>query len=337
MSTISNDKNYFDIPVVLFTFKRYETVLRILDRISVVKPKKIYIISDGPRTEEEKKMVKESREKIEEAITWDCEIIRNYAQENRGVYDRIGLGAKWVLEQEEWAIFLEDDNLPEVTFFQFCKEMLEKYKDDTRVMWICGTNYLEEYQPQDGSSYVFTQHLMPCGWASWKGKFETFYDGDMNLLENKHIVKRVEQEYSSKALYRQQLHSVRTEYYRKQKEERYASWDFQMAFSIRANHVFGISPCKNQIVNIGVDELSTHGGTSYSNVMTRRFCGIKSYPLSFPLKHPITVLTDPKYEKKVDKIILFPLNLRIKANIARIIKRLFGINRYEKFRLRTKK
>ncbi|MCS5422123.1 MULTISPECIES: glycosyltransferase family 2 protein [Psychrilyobacter] len=335
MNTISNNNKQFDIPIVLFTFKRYKTVLRILKRIEPLRPQKLYIISDGPRTEEEKIEIDKARKIIEEGITWNCEIIRDYAEENVGIYNRIGLGAKWVLSKEEHAIFLEDDNLPEETFFPFCKEMLERYKNDSRVLWICGTNYLEKYQPQDGSSYVFTKHLLPCGWASWKGKFESYYDGELQLLTDKDIVKRVKDEYTNVSLYHQQINSASTELYRKEKNQRFSSWDFQMAFSIRAHNVLGISPCYNQIKNIGVDNLSTHGGTSFSNIMTRRFCGIESFPLAFPLKHPKTVLTDLEYEKKVDKIILFPKRIRIKSTIARFIKRICGINKYEKFKSKS--
>ncbi|MGD6831878.1 hypothetical protein ACQCT5_06925 [Sutcliffiella halmapala] len=332
-----NTDKIFDIPVVLFIFKRYDTVLRILERIEVVKPSKLYIIADGPRNEQEKEMVDKCRKKVEENITWDCEVVKNYADTNKGVYDRIGLGAKWVFSKEEQAIFLEDDNLPEVSFFYYCKELLNKYKDDTRIMWVCGTNYLNKYEPEDGSSYVFTQHLLPCGWASWSSKFCHYYDGDMELLSNNYIIKNIEDSYYDKRLYEQQIDSVESEYYRIKKENRPSSWDFQMAFSIRAHNVYGISPKYNQIENIGVDEFSTHGGTSFSNEMTKRFCGIKSFSLEFPLVHPQTVITDKLYERKIEKIILYPFKVRLRAKTARFIKKMFGLNKYEKFKFNLRK
>ena len=133
----------FQIPVVLFFFKREDKTLKVLDKIAQVKPIKIYLISDGPRDEKEAIRVETTRAKVEGFIDWDCEVIKNYSSENKGVYDRIGLGAKWVLSQEESAIFLEDDNLPELTFFRYCEELLSRYRDDTRVLWICGTNYMK--------------------------------------------------------------------------------------------------------------------------------------------------------------------------------------------------
>lgn len=321
----------FDIPVALFIFRRSETVIRIIKVLEQVKPLRLYLIADGPRNEEEKKEILETRKRIEESINWNCEIIKNYAVKNRGVYENIAGGAKWVFEREESAIFLEDDNLPEVTFFQFCKEMLEKYKENDKIFWICGTNYLEKFLTPKNESYVFTKHLMPCGWASWGKKFNKYYDGDLKILEDKDLVKQMKNSYTNHALYNQQLVSANSEIYRRNKSKKYASWDFQMAISIRANNLYGICPKYNQIKNIGVDLFSTHGGTSLSKEMTKRFCGIKSYSLEFPLIHPTEVIENIIFEKKVDKIILFPLKMRIKESIAAIIKSFFGINRYEKF------
>ena len=144
----------FNVPIVIFLFKRYDTVIRILNRIKEINPQKLYLIADGPRNEEEKKLVDNCRKVVEENITWDCEVIRNYTDVNKGVYDRIGKGAKWVFERERTAIFLEDDNLPELTFFDYCRELLEKYQDDKRILWINGTNYLTEYLPKDGKYSV---------------------------------------------------------------------------------------------------------------------------------------------------------------------------------------
>ena len=321
----------FDIPIVLFFFRRPDKILQVIERVSLVKPEKIYLFCDEGRNNEEKKEVAECRRLVEESINWDCEVIKNYAHENRGVYESIGKGALWVFEREEYAIFLEDDNLPEITFFRYCKEMLERYKDDTRILWVCGTNYLQQYTPEDDSSYVFTKHLMPCGWASWSNKFIKMYDGDLNLAKEKLTMNRLKGKYRNKSLYRQQKYNINGTLYRLNNNKRRASWDYQMAFSVRINNVYGISPKVNLIKNIGVDERATHGGNSYRKVMTRRFCGIESYPLEFPLSHPKYVSEDILYEKKVGKIILLPLPNRIINKLIRIIKPIFKVDKYESF------
>lgn len=329
----------FNIPVVLFFFRRKDTIIRIIERLSLIKPNKIYLISDGPRNELEKIEVENCRIAVEDNINWDCEVVRNYATANQGVYDRIGKGAKWVFENEEKAIFLEDDNLPEISFFTYCENLLDLYKDDNRILWICGTNYLEEYEPEDKSSYVFTQHLLPCGWASWSSKFNKYYDGELVLLDDPNTSRKLKNQYKNKALYRQQLYSIKRTKYLLSESPKRSSWDHQMSFSIRINGLLGISPKVNLIKNIGVDEFSEHGGTSFNNVMTRRFCGMDSKQLNFPLIHPKVVLTDYGYEKRVGNIILLPLNTRIAKFLAKAIKPLLGINEFDSFKewLRNRK
>ena len=314
----------FDIPVCLFIFQRKYTVLRIIYRISRVKPKKIYLMSDQGRNEEEKKRVQECREAVEAAINWNCEVIKDYAAENRGVFENIGMGAMRVFSQEEVAIFLEDDNLPEITFFSYCKQMLEKYKDNDRVVWICGTNYLGKYENSSGESYMFTQHLLPCGWASWRKKYTKYYDSFFDTF-NETIKERIKPLYRNNPLYKQQMEVIQREYDRMKNGERFRSWDYQMCLSIRANDLLGISPANNQIKNIGVDAFSEHGGVTFADKMTKRFCGMDSYPLEFPLKEPQTVLIDPIYEKKIGNIILYPLDWRIRKPFGKIKRKIISM------------
>ena len=314
----------FDIPVALFLFKRDKAV-RIIERIREVRPQKVYLLADHGRNREEREQAEQCRRLVEDAIDWDCEVIRNYAEENRGVYQNIGMGAKWVLEREKWAIFLEDDNLPEVTFFEFCREMLHRYEDDTRVLWVCGTNYLGDYQPTSGDSYVFTRHMLPCGWASWADKFIQFYDGELNLCDDETVLSRIGDRYCNKKVYEQYRYCWTQEYRRMRDGGRPISWDYQMDFSIKANNLFGICPCRNQIRNIGVDDASIHGGNSFAQTMTKRFCGMESYPLTFPLTHPKALLVDPVFEKKIGHILLYPLKRRIKSRLILIARRLLGV------------
>lgn len=328
--------NQFQIPIVLICFKRIDTTLQILKRIAAVKPQKLYILSDAGKNEQEKQTVDSLRNQIESRIDWPCDVVKNYAQENRGVFENIGMGARWVFGREERAIFLEDDNLPEVSFFRFCWEMLERYCDDQRVLWVCGTNYNGKNIPADGSSYMFTRNLLPCGWASWSDKFLKHYDYQLKGLDDPSVVMNACKSYLNYALFKQQIFNVRGEKNRMDNGKRCLSWDSQMAFSIRTSGMFGIFPSCNQIKNIGVDEFSVHGGNNFCFEMTKRFCSMESYPLEFPLIHPQEVRVDPIYEDKLEKTILFPLFLRIKGVIVRSIKRFLQINIYEPLNLKDR-
>lgn len=316
----------FDIPVCLIIFKRAATTVKIIRQLVKIQPSKLYLLADHGRTDEEKKLVKDCRKAVEAAITWPCEVIKYYAEENRGVYDNIAGGAKFVFSREKWAIFLEDDNYPAISFFRYCKELLLKYEKNDEILWICGTNYLGKFQAPNNASYVFTRHLLPCGWASWAEKFNEFYDGDLKGLSEVNAEKKLGEKYFSQKLYKQQLYCFRKEQNRKLAGKKYNSWDYQMAFSVRYYNKLGISPIYNQIENIGVDELSEHGGSSWKKAMTSRFCGVPTHELQFPLLHPGRVSVTLSYEKAVNKIVVNDLRTRLKHKLKCIFLKLLGLD-----------
>jgi len=171
---------------------------------------------------------------------------------------------------------------------------------------------------------MFTRHMLPCGWASWSNKFLEFYDGEIELFKDPYIRERFLAEFPNKAMrdvYERPL--LRYEKELAQGKQPY-SWDYQMCLTVRANSMFGISPVCNQIKNIGVDMDSEHGGNSMTKVMTRRFCGMPSYPLEFPLKHPKAVMTNLDYEEKINKVVTPPLYMQLRHTVASLLKLLLG-------------
>ena len=98
------------------------------------------IVADGPRDERENEKCLATRA-IVEAIDWPCEVERNYSRTNLGCRKRIASGLDWVFERYEQAIILEDDCLPNPTFFRFADELLNRYADDPRIGQISGDNF----------------------------------------------------------------------------------------------------------------------------------------------------------------------------------------------------
>lgn len=325
----------YDIPVVLFIFKRNKAV-DIIKRIASVQPQKLYIIADGGRNKEEHNECLRCRKAVEDAINWECEIVKNYASENRGVFENIGKGAAWVFSREERAIFLEDDNLPEVTFFEYARELLVYYENEPKILWICGTNYLEKYVPPNNESYVFTRCLLPCGWASWSHKFLKFYDGRFDTFNDNDKITTGKSSFIHRSVQKQYYRFWFSEYNRIIHGLKPLSWDYQMDFSVRSNDLYGISPCLNQIRNIGVDNDSIHGGSSLNDTMTKRFCSISSFKLDTPLHHPETIQIDYEFERRMERILLYPLRLRIKnlmiLTLRKILKVPYGSSIHTMFR-----
>lgn len=316
----------FDIPVALILFRRTDTLPRIIGRLREVQPSKVYLLADCGRNETERKETDFCRAEAERLIDWDCTVVKYYAEQNRGVYENIGGGAKWVFEREETAIFIEDDNLPEVTFFRYAKELLEKYKDDPRVAWICGTNYFTEMKSD--VSYKFTKHLLPCGWASWSSKFADIYDGELENMKKPSYVFNFFKNQHPKLLGFYRFQCLKNEKFHRKVTGKFISWDYQMVWSVRSRDMYGIIPMCNQITNIGVDDISEHGGTTKQNVMTDRFCEIPSKPLTFPLKHPEKVALDKDCEKSIGNIICPPPKSTVKLIISSKLKHLMGYDAF---------
>lgn len=320
-----------DVPVALFMFKRLDKTLKVLERIASASPKRLYLLSDGGRTPEEAALVAQCRHAVEMAITWDCEIVRHYRDTNVGVYENIAGGARWVLGREERAIFLEDDNLPEVTFFQFCQEMLERFSENDEVLWVCGTNYLGDCESVVGASYQFTQCMLPCGWASWSAKFSKAYDGELKHYSSA-TMQRTMNRYPTKGLFLQDRYNIEHEIDHKTATGRFYSWDYQMSFSLRHHDLLGVIPSKNQITNIGNDVDATHGGNDSGNVMVQRFCGIPTLKLNFPLVHPQAVAANPILEKKLADIIVDPAFLSLRSRASRAVRSALKIPKHVSIR-----
>lgn len=304
----------FDIPVCLFIFKRQDKSVQIIREIAKHKPQKLYIIADAGRNAEEHRLCEQCRKAVENAIDWDCTIVKMYAKENRGCFGNIGLGAREVFEKEAKAIFLEDDNLPEETFLPYCRELLYRYESNDDILWICGTNYMTDFVPSEPCDYVFTRHLLPCGWASWSSKFLKYYDYDFTNLNNQGL-KQARKTYQSLRHYRYDVRNWKAE----KAHNRFYSWDYQMNFSIRFHNKYGIAPCKNQITNIGADSFSAHGGTSMDNCLTAKFCEVPSARISFPLRAPSRIAIDPIFEKKTREIIVPPRRYYFRIYLRRIL------------------
>lgn len=163
-----------ETPVLLITYRRPELTQRVLDRIRQVEPRVLFVAADGPRTKEDEETVRATRQ-LFERLDWKCEIRRIYADRNLGLPLRTITAIDAAFEECEELIMLEDDTLPELSFFQFCQELLVRYRDDERVMQVIGTCLVDEDAANPASpSYVFTQLARPWGAALWKRAWTGF-------------------------------------------------------------------------------------------------------------------------------------------------------------------
>ncbi len=264
-------------PVVFIVFNRPETTARVFEEIRKAKPETLLLIADGPRyykpgEEDRCEQVK----RIVENIDWDCTVLRNYSDKNLGCKIRISSGLEWAFENVEEAIILEDDCLPNQTFFRFCQELLQKYRNDERIMHISGTN-VHSSELEDKYSYYFSGLAQIWGWATWKRSFKNF---DVKLSDwpynrNSDFLNPIIYD----LWYRKYVRDVLTDIYNGCVD----TWDYQWNYSIWKEEGLCINPNINLISNIGFGEDATH--TKKKNTFSDRLV----FDLEFPIKHPSTI------------------------------------------------
>jgi len=145
--------NNFEIPILFLVFNRPELTLKVFNKIKEIKPKKLYVACDGPRNlKNEKKIVNQVRE-ITNNIDWDCSLNKLFRDQNLGCKNAVSGALDWFFDNEEKGIILEDDCLPNEYFFYFCKELLLKYENDSKISMITGNNFQDGNFRGDGSYY----------------------------------------------------------------------------------------------------------------------------------------------------------------------------------------
>ncbi len=262
-------------PVALIIFNRPDFTARVLEAIALAKPEKLLVIADGPRANKPGEIEKcsASREVISR-VDWDCEVLTNYSDINLGCGLRPATGISWVFETVEEAIILEDDCLPHPTFFPYCEELLNRYREDERVMMIGGVNFLGELK-SPMQSYQFSRFGSSWGWASWRRAWQHF-DYKIELWPT------VVEERLLNQMFPDPVHC---QYWQQKFQHVYDSnaddiWDYQWLLACWINSGFRIFPEVNLISNIGFRDDATHtfGEGVFSNMPMN---GIE-----LPLKHP---------------------------------------------------
>lgn len=239
-------------PVAFFVFNRPELTARVFERIRQAQPERLFLVCDGPRASQPEDGLKvESVRQVVAQVDWPCEVECNFSDANLGCRHRVASGLNWVFERVEEAIILEDDTLPDPSFFRFCQELLARYRDDLRVMHVGGCNLAAPHM-RIRESYWFTRHAWIWGWATWRRAWK-HYDFMMETWEERLAV--VERTFSSR-WERQFWFSAWDECRRN--PESANTWDFPWMFSVRAVNGLAVLPTVNLIENIGFGESATH-------------------------------------------------------------------------------
>lgn len=283
--------NYFTTPIALIVFNRLETATQVFNEIRKIRPKKLFVIADGPRNLQEAEQCKLVRNLIDEGVNWECEVYKNYSDINLGCKKRTASGLDWFFQQVEEGIIFDDDCLPDQSFFGYCQELLEKYRNDKRVMHISGSNfqiYNKSFKVTE--SYYFSKIPQVWGLATWRRAWQ-HYDLEMKswpeVRKNNLLLKTIfddERSISNWDACLQECYEGKNDH-----------WDYQWMYTCWVQNGLSISPQVNLVTNIGFGVAATH-----TKKVNHKYI-LPSKALVLPLTHPKLLIPNKDADSHIFK------------------------------------
>lgn len=276
-----------DSSVALFIFRRPDATARVLERILEAGPRRLLVIADGPRAHRpgEGELCDRTRALIDQARSV-CDVVTNFAEDNLGLRKRLSSGLDWVFEQSDRAIIVEDDCLPEPSFFRFCDEMLLRFANDSRVMMVSGNNFLPRRRKL-GHSYHFSHYAHIWGWATWRRAW-TMYDMSLSDWPARRNTDWLEKMLDTQA----EFHYWR-DIFDQVHDGRISTWDYQWQYACLVNNGLSVVPARHLVTNIGLDAAATN--TFGEN---DRHFHVRAEALPMPLEHPESVRRDARADRR---------------------------------------
>ncbi len=287
MSQLSSNIYHTKSPVLFTIFNRPDVTFKVFEHIKLARPPRLYIAADGPRTDKpgDTLLCKQAREIIGQ-VDWECEVKTLIHKNNLGCRKSMASAVTWFFGQEEEGIILEDDCLPANSFFHFCDDMLERYRNDSRIRHITGCN-LQDGRKWGNASYYFSNMTHVWGWASWRRVWNEYQD--LPKFSEDEVKEKLVNIFSEPLLV-ESWFDIYSRYIKNQIN----SWGYQLDFVNFFNNGLTIIPNVNLISNIGFRHDATHTTdqeSSYANMPLEELEEIT---------HPIFILP----EKNADAIVL---------------------------------
>lgn len=260
-------------PAVLFlVFNRPDVTQQVFEAIRKAKPPRLYIAADGPRPDRpgEAERCQQVRDLIQ--VDWDAEVHTLYREENLGIRKAVNGALDWFFEHEKEGVILEDDCLPNDSFFPFMAEMLARYRDDLRVGTVSGSNYqLGRFTPNE--SYYFSHHVHIWGWGTWRRVWKSV-DPDLKqwpLIRDTSVGHALLGSGASAEFWKRRFD--------RSHEGILTAWSYAVVLASWLQNQVSIIPSYNLVRNIGA-----LNGTNVK--FADKFTDMPTKELSFPLVHP---------------------------------------------------
>lgn len=244
-----------DEPLLLIAYNRPDHFAQVIQRLRKVGPNRIYVAIDGPRDGhlEDARQVQATRDLVH-TIDWTDAVQTLIQPVNLGCGLGVSTALNWFFDQEERGIILEDDILPQESFFEFCTELLDRYAQDDRVLAISGCNFVPpDFQSSPGSAYRFSRVPHIWGWATWRRSWN-LHSLDMSNWRDR---------MSTRKLWEVSGHSAGgfvfwRSIFELMAQNKVDTWDMQLVFEGMTRDMFTATSNVNLVDNIGFGVSATH-------------------------------------------------------------------------------
>jgi len=282
--------NQLKTPVAMMVFNRPENTRRVFAAIAVVRPTHLLLIADGPRASHpgEAERCEQVRE-IVTAVTWPCQVETNFASENMGCRARVISGLNWVFSLVEEAIILEDDCLPDQSFFPFCAELLERYRDQNQIGFIAGFNPMEKSFPFR-YSYYYSLITWCWGWATWRRAWQQ-YDEHLHTWPEVKDADLLSLIFPDERIVAYWSRIFDAMYERTGPD----TWDYQWVYTCWTRNWLSILPRNNLIQNTGFGVDATHTSIAEPDFI------LPAGTVIFPLEHPPAIIASTAFAMQMQK------------------------------------
>lgn len=288
-----------DISVLIVFFTRSDTLQRVFNRVREARPARLFLYQDGPREgrPDDVENIRKCRE-IVSMVDWECEVHTRYEEQNYGP-DEAGYRADtWAFSQTDKCIVLEDDVVPSISFFSFCKAMLDRYENDERVMLISAQN-LEAETKEIDSDYFFSYTTFTWGWASWS-RVVNRWDAKYTWLKNPELEARVYMH-----IRRNHLPKTWPALFRRREKNPKPHFETILMATQFLQEGLTIVPTRNAAANIGLGAGSAHYDDTLHLMARgqRRIFTMPSYEMDVThLRHPEKVVNYEPYRVNAYRI-----------------------------------
>jgi hypothetical protein len=297
-------------PILFLIFNRPDTTEKVFAEIRKQQPKYLFIAADGPREHKPADIELGNQcKQIVSQIDWGCEVKTLYQSKNLGCGFAPATAITWFFSQVDEGIILEDDCIPNQSFFEFCENLLKKYHNDASVMMICGTSY--QPKPLNADTYYFSRYPHAWGWATWKRAWANynFKLDDETEAVRANVIQNTFANSRERRLWEGSLKMI---------INGLDAWDYQWMYWIWKNNGLCAVPWKNMVSNIGFGPHATHTFDSNSHQSQMEQHTIMA------IHHPQKIIVNKQADNYERYNILIGSNLGYYANKLKSVISRFG-------------